>query len=35
LKIAAGGEMVTIDSLYEVASALSGGTIAEPLWLTV
>jgi len=31
----ADGEFVTTDSLYEVASALSDGTIADPLRLTV
>jgi len=32
---AAVGDMVTIDSLYEVVSALSDCTIADPLRLTV
>jgi len=32
---AADGNMVIIDSLYEVASALSDGTIEDPLRLTV
>ena len=32
---AAGGDMVTIDSLYEVASVLNDGTIADPLRLTI
>jgi len=32
---AADGDMVTTDSLQEVASALSDGTIADPLQLTV
>ena len=32
---AADGHMVTIDNLWEVASALSAGTIADPLRLTV
>jgi len=32
---AADGDMVTIDSLQEVASALSDSTIADPLRLTV
>jgi len=27
--------MVTIDSPWEVATTLSDGTIADPLWLTV
>jgi len=34
-QIAADGDMVTIDSLWEVASALSDGTIADLLRLTV
>ena len=33
-KTAADGDMVTIDSLSEVASALSDGTIVDPLRLT-
>jgi len=32
---AADKDMVTIDSLYKVASALSDGTIAHHLWLTI
>ena len=32
---AADGDMVTTDSLQEVASALSDGPIADPLQLTV
>jgi len=34
-QIAADGDMIFIDSLYEVASALSDGTIADPLRLTI
>jgi len=32
---AADGDMVTIDSLQETDTALSAGTIADPLQLTV
>jgi len=35
VQTAADGDMVTIDSLYEVTSALSDSTIADPLRLTV
>jgi len=35
LKIAADGDMDTINSLNKVATALSAGTIADPLRLTV
>jgi len=32
---AAYGDLVTVDSLYEVANALSDGTTADPLRFTV
>ena len=32
---AADGDLVTLDILYEVVSALSDGTIADPLRLTI